>query len=66
MEKKRVSVSAWIFLFSLFVAAWDALPTQHVSVQCPGNETQQSALFVMCSGTAGTDPTVYTFNLNNL
>ena len=58
--------SAWIFLFSHFVAAQDVLPTQHVSVRRPGNETQQLSIFVVRSGTAGTNPTGSTFNLNSL
>ena len=53
-EREYLTVSAESFLFSHFVAAWDASPTQHVSMWCPGNETQQSAIFVVCSGTAGT------------
>ena len=35
---------------------WDALPTQHVAIWRPGNEIQQSAVFVVRLGTAGTNP----------
>ena len=62
----NVNVSAESFWFSLFVAARDALPTQHVSISHPGNETQQSAVFMVRSGTAGTNPTDFTFNFNSL
>ena len=58
--------SAESFWFSLFVAARDASPTQHVSIWRPGNETQQSTVFVVRSGTAGTNPADSTFNFNSL
>ena len=32
----------------------------------PGSETQQSAIFVVRSGTAGTNPTDSTFNFDSL
>ena len=57
--------SAWIFLFSHFVAARDALPTQHVAIWRPGNETQQSIVFVVRLGSAGTNPTDSTFKFNS-
>ena len=58
--------SAWIFLLSHFVAARDVLTSQHASMCRPGNETQQSTIFVVRSGTAGTNPSDSTFNLYNL
>ena len=48
------------------VDARDVLPTQHVSVWPPGNETQQSTVFVVRSETAGTNPTDSTLNFNSL
>ena len=58
--------SACVFLFSHFVAARDALTTQHVAILRPGNETQQSTVFVVHSGTAGTNLTDSTFTFNSL
>ena len=63
MEERRVCISAetlqpsaWIFSFFHFVAALDASPTKDVGICRPGNQTQQSVIFVVHLGTAGTDP----------
>ena len=50
----------------VFVAAPDALSTQNVSVWRPGNEMQESTIFLVRSRTARTNPTDSTFEFKSL
>lgn len=50
--------SAWIFLFNILASVLRKLhQPQNVSFWRPGNDTQQSAIFLVRLGTARTNPT---------
>ncbi len=60
-QARYLSLNAFAFL-----AAQDALPTQNVTSWLSGNETQQSTSFLVCLGTARTNPADSTLKFKSL